>query len=72
MSRIDRVRRAIERFVTADGATAVEIADSYCDLYGYFPEIYRLREDLTRLVHSREVRRSGDRFFWHETDEVRS
>jgi hypothetical protein len=71
MNYLPELRGAIRRFVTADGATAAEIADSFCDVEGFTPPPDKITAGLVDLELAGEVRSDGDLYFWHETDGVR-
>ncbi len=72
MDYLTELEQAIARFVTREGATPDDIADSFCDLHGFTPDREKVYEGLRRLVAAGKVRPEADRdlYFWHETDEA--
>jgi hypothetical protein len=61
---LPELRAAILRFITDDGATVVDIADSFNDLEGFTPYDDKLTAGLDRLVAGGELTRTDDgRYF---------
>ncbi len=63
MNSLEWTREAVNRFITRVGATAAEVASSYCDIAGYTPDADALAADLDRLVARGELRVDGERYF---------
>lgn len=66
---VDGIADAIARFCTKDGTTVDAVADSFCDINGYTPNLADVAAALGTLASVGRVRIAGDRYFWHATDQ---